>query len=225
LGAASKHPNGTSKGTIFFLLDVQPPRLPFAYLRYTLPLFNVHSLKQTSTSKETLYIVPGGAIYYSKRDYPFFSERLDNILKITADSLPRKLSTKFVVSFLKSSFNFWYLKNKYDEIDLYSPDIFYGLRLPILNSKKPDVVRSLNAIEVNLDNIVKLENDLLTRIRKIKKEDTGKDIEEHNLKVSEFAYDIDKLIYGLLGLTEDDILAIEENLRLNEIYLPKQLKK
>jgi len=218
-------PNGTSRGNVFFVTEAQSPRLPYTYRRYSLPLFTLRNIDQSSILKETIYIVPGGAVYYSKRDYPFFSERLGKILKIYGASVRTKLRTKFVVSFLKSSFNLWYLKNKYDDTDIYKPDIFTNLRLPRLNTKRPDVIQNLSNVEDNFKKILKIETQFLGNISSVKKNDMEGYIEEHNLKIDQIAYHTDKLIYELLGLSDDDIITIEENLRLNDIYLPKALPK
>ena len=74
--------NGTSRGTLFHLIESQSPRLPYTYLRYTLPLFTIRNINRPSIPRETIYVIPGGGIYYSNRDYPFFSERYGQIIKL-----------------------------------------------------------------------------------------------------------------------------------------------
>jgi len=57
--------------------------------------------------------------------------------------------------------------------------------------------------------------DFLKKITSVEKPKEQNDIcILHNRKV------IDKVIYKLIGLSEHDIDIIEQNLRLNEIYLP-----
>lgn len=173
--------------------------------------------------KETIYIVPGGAVFYSTKNFQFFSESLPNILKISGDIKP---SAKFIVAFLKSSFNLWYLKNKLDNIDIFQPEVFNNLRLPVINLKHSDSSQAINEIHNSIDEIIKLESNYLVKQRKYNiKDDKQREIlskltTEHNSKVDLIAYDIDKLIYKLLDLSENQINVIEENLRLNDIYLP-----
>lgn len=45
-------------------------------------------------------------------------------------------------------------------------------------------------------------------------------IEEHNKTIDELAYDIDKNIYKLCKLSDNDIRIIENYLKNNNIYLP-----
>jgi hypothetical protein len=212
--------NGTSRGNLFFIHDVQSPRLPYTYLRYSLPLFTLRNINQPALQKETIYIVPGGAVYYSKRGYPFFSERLAQVIKVYGPINP---STKFIAAFLKSSFNLWYLKNKLDDIDIYEPDVFNKLRLPKLNTKRPDVIQILKDLQNNFDTILKLEAQLLAKITSVRQNDMLAYLNKHNSRIDEIAYNIDRQIYQLLNLSKEQIITIEENLRLNNIYLPKSL--
>ncbi len=212
--------NGTSRGNLFFIPDVQSPRLPYTYLRYSLPLFTLRKINQPALQKETVYIVPGGAVYYSKRDYPVFSERLTRVIKVYGPINP---STKFIAAFLKSSFNLWYLKNKLDDIDIYEPEIFNKLRLPRLNTKRPNVILILKDLQDNFDTILKLEAQVLAKTTNLKEKDMLTYLTQHNSQIDETAYNIDKQIYQLLNLSEEQIITIEENLRLNNIYLPKSL--
>ncbi|OGP13912.1 MAG: hypothetical protein A2052_00540 [Deltaproteobacteria bacterium GWA2_54_12] len=63
--------------------------------------------------------------------------------------------------------------------------------------------------------------DFLKKITSVEKPKEQNDIcILHNRKVDTLAYVIDKVIYKLIGLSEHDIDIIEQNLRLNEIYLP-----
>lgn len=211
---------GTSRGTLTYVREPTQPRLSYTYLRYTLPLFSLRNINYRSVLKDTIYIVPGGGLYFSNRDYPFFSERYGQIIKLCKESLPSKYNVKFTVCFLKSSFLLWYLKNKHDSIDLFETDIFNNLRLPALNMKRPDTIEIINSINDNFDKIVGLETTFLLNMKNVKKDDIMNYFTEHNLRVDKLAYEIDRLIYKLLNLSSNDISTIEQNLRLNEIYLP-----
>ncbi len=214
--------NGTSRGTLFYLRESQSPRLPYTYLRYTLPLFTIRNINCPSIPRETIYVIPGGGIYYSNRDYPFFSERYGQIIKLYKESVDSKYGIKFTTCFLKSSFLLWYLKNKYDDIDLFAPDVFTNLRFPVLNIKNPHTVEIIDSINKDFDITVKLETTFLIGMKKIKKGELLQYVEEHNTRVDEVAHRIDDSIYKLIGLSADEIITIENNLWLNGIYLPKK---
>jgi len=214
--------NGTSRGTLFYLSESQPPRLPNAYLRYTLPLFTIRNINRPSLPSETIYVIPGGGIYYSNRDYPFFSERYGQVIKLSKTSIHSKYGMKFITCFLKSSFLLWYMKNKYDDIDFFAPGIFNNLRFPVLNMKNPHTVEIMDSINKDFDIIVKLETTFLIGLNKIKEDEMRQYAEEHNRRVDEVAHHIDDSIYKLVGLAAVEIITIENNLRLNGIYLPEK---
>ncbi len=212
----------TSRGTLFYLTESQSPRLPNTYLRYTLPLFTIRNINHRSTPKETIYVVPGGGVYYSNKDYPFFSERYSQIIKLHKQSIDSAYGIKFTTCFLKSSFLLWYMKNKHDDIDLFAPNIFNNLRFPVLNTKNPRTVEIINSINEDFDIIVKLETAFLIGLKKIKVDELRLYFDEHNERVDEVAHHIDDSIYKLVGLSDDNIITIENNLRLNGTYLPKR---
>lgn len=213
-------PHGTSRGNLFFLRESQLPRFPYAYLRYSLPLFTLYQLSSRASSKDTIYIVPGGGIYYSTKDYPFFSEKYGQVIKLHKSLRNSRYGMKFTVCFLKSSLLLWYLINKFDNTDLFQPNILQKLRFPIINMGKPESAKNLREIESSFDKILKLEREYLLSARKFKDEALLKFIEQHNRKVDELAYSIDLNFYSLLGFSHDSVKVIEDNLRLNKIYIP-----
>ena len=214
--------NGTSRGTLFYLRKSQSPRLPYAYLRYTLPLFTIRNINRPSIPRETIYVIPGGGVYYSNKDYPFFSERYGQIIKLYNNSITSKYGMQFTTCFLKSSFLLWYMKSNYADIDFFTPDIFNNLRFPALNTKDPHTVEIIDSINKDFDIIAKLEATFLIGMNKIEKNEINKYFDEHNKIVGEVAHQIDYSIYKLIGLSPDEIITIENNLRLNGIYLPKK---
>ncbi len=214
--------DGASRGTLFYLREYGSPRLPYTYLRYTLPLFTILNINRPSLPSATIYAIPGGGVFYCNRDYPFFSERYSQIIKLSKTSIGSKYDMKFITCFLKSSFLLWYMQNKYDDIDLFSPDIFRNIRFPVLNMKNPHTVEIMDSINKDFDIIVKLETTFLIGINKIKEDEEALQYtEKHNSIVNEVAHHIDDSIYKLIGLSDDEISTIENNLRLNGIFVPK----
>ena len=213
---------GASRGNLFFLKESESPRLPFTYLRYSLPLFTLQGLGLTSTPQETIYIVPGGALYYSKRDYPFFFEEDHRILKLHESTNNSRYGLKFTVCFLKSTLLLWHLTNKFDDIDFFRPQIFRELRFPAIDMRRPQSAKTIRGIEDSFDKILNLERDFLLAVRKCNDPKAMQDLtDQHNKKVDQLAYCIDLKLYSLLGFSQDSIKVIEDNIRLNKIYLPQ----
>ncbi len=221
-GKLEKAPiTGASKGNLFFLKDSQSPRFPYTYLRYSLPLFTLYQLRLSSLPEETIYIIPGGGVYYSKKDYPFFFEKNGVILKLHKSTNNSRYGMKFTVCFLKSSLLLWHLINKFDDIDLFQPKIFRELRFPVINMRRSESVKTIREIEDSFDKILKLERGYLIAAHKCKGEEAQLDlVNQHNKKVDELAYSIDLNFYSLLGLSQDSVKVIEDNIRLNKIYIP-----
>ncbi len=224
----SENGNGTSRGNIYFIMEeLQPPRLQHAYLRYSLPLFMLRNMKQRALAKETIYIAPGGGVYFDKKDYPIFSHVGYQVLKLHKTSRNARYGMKFTTCFLKSSFLLWYCRNRFDNIDLQDPEIFTNLRLPTLKIDDPFVKDQLTEIECHCDKIIRLEKNFLIVAKRVKeaemKEHQAILIDKHNAEVGKIAYEIDRSIYKLLKLNENEISVIEDNLRLNEMYLPKSV--
>jgi PHP family Zn ribbon phosphoesterase len=212
--------NGRSRGNIFYLDKVQPARLQYAYLRYSLPLWNIRSAKNERRKKEDyLYIVPGGAVYYSPKNVPFFSTKTDFIISVSVKD-PKHYGLKFVACFLKSSFFLWYCERSFGNLDIFEPNIFSNLRLPkICDGEK--CTNLVKEVEMKMDNILKLERDYLTLIPKIKSKDQCFELTtKHNSAVDSMAYGIDENIYHILDLSKEQISMIESDLRMSEVFLP-----
>lgn len=209
--------NGFSRGNLAFIKGIHEPRLEEAYLRYTLPMFTIKYIDQKSKPGETIYIIPGGSVYYSNRDYPVYCSEPPGFVKIY-NELIKPYSAKFVTSFLKSSFMIWYCNIRYEDIDISKTMILESLRLPELNIKNPDVMSSIGEIESYFDDIIRAEKEYL--LKSVKLNEETEMIDKHNRNIDKLAYKIDLIIYDLIKLSKDEIMTIEENLRLNRIYLP-----
>jgi hypothetical protein len=177
-----------------------------------------------SVVNETIYLVPGGAVYYSRNEYPFYSEKYPYIIKLNNSTTNSKCGLKFTACFLKSSLLMWYLINKIDNTDLFIPEVFRKLRFPAINMRDPTSIAIIQDIENSLDNIQNLEKTFLINLSREKKDsiDAYKIlVDNHNKKVAEISYAIDMHIYKIFGFSDDAINIVEDNLRLNNIFLPK----
>lgn len=88
--------------------------------------------------------------------------------------------------------------------------------------KNPHTVETMDSISQDFDAIVKLETTFLIGGKKIKEDELQQYAEEHNSRVNEIALHIDDSIYKLIDLSTDDIITIENNLRLNSIFIPQR---
>jgi len=213
--------NGKSRGNItFFVKDIEP-RLGDAYLRYSLPLFNLKSSTKTPVVQETVYMVPGSATFYAKKEYPFFSENNFPILKIASRDT-KYLSNKIICTYLKSSINLWYCLNLLGDINLMKAEIFQEIRIPYINSTlhKPFIEK----ISSLFDKIIEAENNVLIQISSVHDKEKADIIINHNSLIDNYAYEIDRMFYSILGLTDVQVEVIENNLRSANIYLPSVKK-
>jgi len=219
IGKLKRSPsNGFSKGNIFFLQDIIEPRLDNTYLRYSLPMFTIQNLGIPSRKEPVIYVVPGGGVFYSNRDYPFFSDKEFPVIKLKGEFKP--LSRIFVTCFLKSSFQMLYCKNKFDNEDIFASDVFKEIRLPIINQKIPKVRENVLNIERKFNVIIELEKNCLRKTHSLNTEQWIGEVTNHNLEVDKIAYEIDLLIYELLNLSTVEVDIIEGYLRLNDVYIP-----
>ena len=214
--ANSYREHGATRGNLVFIKDIIPPRLEYAYLRYSVPLINIKLRKLKTKRNETIYIVPKGGVFYSPREYDFFSEFNIKLLKIKTTD-PTKYSNKFIVSFLKSTFCLWYCNILYDDIGLYFPEIFNKIRIPKI--AKGDYL-IISEIENIVDEILYTEKKFLVKSVNYSVDTLMKLTTEHNETVSKLAYRIDHLIYKIIKLNASEINLIENNIRKNKIYLP-----
>jgi len=92
--------------------------------------------------------------------------------------------------------------------------------LPKINPN-PETKEIIELIEINFKKIIELEKIFIINSNKIK---GSKKFElkanRHNKNIDELAYNIDKNIYKLCKLSDNDIRIIENYLKNNNIYLP-----
>jgi len=215
----SKCCNGSSRGNIFFLREEQAPRLQYGYLRYTVPLFNLRNIQEKVEERETVYIVPGGGVYYSKRNYPFFGEGPKRILKLHLHARS-SYALKFIAAYLKSSFLLWYVLSKLDETDLYLPHVYRKIVIPKVEARAPEHVQIVKEIEGCVEDIMTLERTYLAASQELAGKRLCELTGEHNAKVDPIAYKIDRAIFQLVGLSTEEIHVVESHLKLSDTFLP-----
>jgi hypothetical protein len=217
-----EEPNGKSKGNVLYVSNFESPRLPYACLRFSLPLFYLREIPQDTVKYgETIYIIPGGATYYSSKKVPFVTELPIRVLTFGAKKTT-SYSNKYLVAFLKSSFMLWYALSKFNSHNLYEPSIFYGLKINNLNTKDKVQTTLVQRIESTVDEVLKLEKAFLVGMASGNK--PNEFIEQHNLKTDQSAYVIDECIYDLINLTSAEREIIRGFLSTNMIHVPQAVK-
>ena len=209
--------NGKSKGNIFFFEEEFAPRLKDAFLRYSIPKHFSKDLKFESKTIESLYLVPGGGVFYSKRTMPQFNIKGQVIIQLQIENKDN-YSTKFLCSYLKSSFFLWFLLNKYDDTNFYEPEIFRELIVPKLDFSKNEIKQLVIKLENEFDAILLKENDFLKI--KLGKDNYEDEIFKHNSLIDSYAINIDKIIFEILGLNNETQEIIESTLKANQIHYP-----
>ena len=217
------HANGCARGNLFYVDDATPPRLQDAYLRMSLPLWLIQSPVPKAELRETIYITPQGAIYYSKRDYPFHSKK-HPIVKLHSEGLLSLYDMRFIASFFKSSFYLWYLQHKYGTTDCMNPAAFLQLRLPLIPPNHPESKREISSINHTVDDIITQERKFLADLNKLfskrNREHARELVDCHNAAIADRYYAIDCSIYRLLRLSDNEIDVVQNNLKFTGVYLP-----
>ena len=220
--ALRRKPHGTSRGNLLLVdEDLESPRLEDAYLRYTAPVFLVRKLSPAPKTRQTIYITQGGAAYYYPKDLPIYAHQ-PPVLKLHQSRTNTPYGIDFTICFLKSSLLMWYCRIKFDSVDIFLPDIFRNIRMPVIDEGNIDHIELLRSLSVHLHSILNLEKQFLQEYRKLlgDREKINDHIDTHNARVAEHAYRIDTVIYQLLRLSPDEIQTIEGYLELNSVYLP-----
>jgi len=218
------HPNGVSKGDILLLDEITSPRLSDAYLRFSPPILNLGLSNKLLDKKETIYLVPGGGVFFGEKSYPMFTKSPVDFMVTFLSKNPMEYSNKFIASFLKSSVWLSYCINKLGTLDNFMPDIFKEALIPRININNPEKKSKIDEIERNFDKILSLEKQFCSKkFRHVNKDIYLQVVNSHNMQVGKFAYEIDLLIYSLINLSNNEVEVIEASLRHNRIFLP--LKK
>lgn len=213
------NPNGANKGNIFYLERIQKPRLQEAYLRITLPEYRLNNLPTIKTNKEYLYIVPGGAVFYSKKNTHYFSP---NKIPAFRFSITKEYPIKFLCAFLKSSYFLWFLKNKFNTIDLCNTSVFNSITIPNLHLKNPSEKLIVDDIEKVFKQILELERKFLA-VKPVAEREYLSIVNNHNSETKKYFAEIDRNIYKLLKLQKEEIEIIEENLQANYIFIANDI--
>jgi len=216
LKAYDEAPHGITTGNIFYFEEIESPRLPYAYLRYSVPQFNLENMERDSKQEEVIYLTPGGATFYSEVFIPQYNLKGLPILKLLP-IVDCKLSAKFLCAFLKSSFFLWYLNANFGELDFFSYSIFDDLAFPRVDQRCAETKVLISRVESEFEKILASENSYLSESCAGRSEI----VSDHNKIIDKSAYIIDCCFYQMMKLNGEEIGFIESSLRASQIYLPQ----
>ncbi|MFA6216418.1 MAG: hypothetical protein WDL87_02030 [Candidatus Omnitrophota bacterium] len=218
------YPNGVSRGDILFFDQKTSPRLSDAYLRFSSPLSIVGLPKMKLNNAETIYLIPGGAIFFSKIKYPIFTNNAFKFAVSFSSNAPKEYSTKFIACFLKSSLLLSYCINTFDNLDIFMPEVFRKILIPKVDFNNPESGLKIKRIEKILDEILVFENKFCSIKCPHDLNIYCQKVILHNMHIDKLAHEIDTIIYSLVNLSSSEIEIIESSLKNNRIYLPAQQK-
>lgn len=115
----------------------------------------------------------------------------------------------------------WFIKNKYNSLDIYNPKILRNLLIPNLHLHNPKEKGIIERVESLFDEILTMEKEFLsTDLQKITNNTIEEFIIEYNNKVQAHFLEIDMQIFSLLNLNSEEINIIKENLHSSNIFIP-----
>ncbi len=211
---------GSSYGNTYYV-ENNEPRLKYAYLRCTCPVMNkeiFEKSKAPNLSGRCIVITPGGGAYYIDNENEWQILNLCDDRPILILTLKREYESIFslntVIAWLKSSILLWYASIGIGSTDLYNPEVFKSLVIPIIDSLR------LNGEVYNKTlEILKIEKGfLMNDFSNLDEEEFSELAMEHNREIDLYAFVIDKLLYNDLNITKAEIAMVNNNLQLKQIY-------
>lgn len=211
------HENGLLRGNICYFEEPQKPRLADAFLRCSLPKYNIKGCSSPK-AKAVIYIIPGGAVYYSDTIVDCYYNMPEPILCL---SISESYNTKFLCAFLKSSLFLWYCLNRFDDFDIVPPYVFNSIHIPRIHNKNKAELDIIKEIEGYFDKIITAEKSYLKEYPSYAKDDRIKYTISHNKSVLEYYKKIDDALFALLNISEEDQQVIMHYLKANKIFIPE----
>ena len=214
-----KYINGTSSGNLC-IINSYPvnPRIDEGYLRISLPIYNIES-KFEVKNIETIYILPGGAVFYSDKQFHHYST--DGIPMIVIRTNDRtNYSIKLLSSYLKSSLFLWYCLYEFNSFDIGGPS-FRRILIPNIDLSIEKNAKIIDNIETLFADILEKEKSFLNIVNSIEDKNIIQNkTYEYNISIQKEHYLIDRLFYKLFNLNDNEICVIEDYLINNKIFLP-----
>ena len=227
-GALEAYPNGRSRGGVGFVQNL-PYRLSQAYLRLSLPLFGREDLDDESESVSEprgpfLVVVPAGGVFCFARDETcklFLDYSLNTCTVLSPRAEEDRALLPRVALWMKSAPALAYLLMDARETGALlqsgrsaGAHMEYG-SLPLPQALLADAGKDLDDIATTIGD---LEHKFLEAPMPESPAEYQECIEQHNLSVDRYAYEAEAVIADILGLDEDDAVALDDFLKSRRLY-------
>jgi len=223
--AVSSHSNGTAHGSVGFAVDA-PYRLPGAYLRLTLPSFEAEDFEPGAEpiqrSGPFVVVTPSGGVYFRADTSPcslLADGSAETFLILRAGKRQEAAHLVRVALWMKSAAAIAYCLM--DEMDSVGPG--HGVRAaPELYARLP-LPSALfdgraDGLDEIADTIAQLEADFLNLPMPESQADLAMLADQHNLAVDRYAYEVEAILASVLGLDEEDAIALDDFLKSRRFY-------
>lgn len=214
--------NGMPNGNVQFVAPASP-RLDDAYLRYSCPVYQLENPEEhkelLSLIGQAIVISSKGGCYLIDREDSYYLDAKDDVLILTPkETLYKdKISIKLVLAWLKSNCLIWLCLQKYGDINIYNPNVFNSLKIPLelCHDDNIDITKLVEEIIYNesmvLNKICSMSSDDINDIATL--------FTDHNNSIGEMANKIESNIEDKLQLSKEEIEMIIEELSSEKIYL------
>lgn len=226
--------HGTPEGDTA-VLSPEAPRLPYAYLRYTVP----KSVESGSLigqvldmTPSTVFVCPGGASYISDLGLtdPYgvivLHSEMPSLALTILPEYADQLSAKLLLAYLKSSICLWYMLTLYASTDIYHVALSGNLPVPMyvldehayaitnLVDQIIELEKGFLEIEVSRSSVAPALDVTCTHERdEVSSQERSRLVEEHNNMVSGAVSQIDDILFEALDVTEPCRTAISRSIR------------
>lgn len=219
--------NGQSEGNVYYAKP-DCPRLKYAYLRYSCPVYLNQNMQYTSKLRilesPTIVITKLGGCHLINPEKPCYFESQDIVMLLTPNETFYKdnLSIYHVIGWLKSNFCIWACLQKVGDSNIFFPPVFNKLFLPYGSDAE---YYKDERIKEKVKNILELEYKFLCESQDINEIEDGKPNNafyqlgyNHNNTVCNIAGEIDAIIKDCMGITNEENDLIHDDLHAEHIY-------
>lgn len=211
--------NGSINGRIVVVGEWEP-RLSYSYVRCSCPKYDIKELELDKIKGPLIIIAPGGGTFLLDREEEIsivsaFSEVPVLYLRfLEGISSKLKITEKYLIGWLKSSLAIWYSLTAWGSYDLRKINIFKKIPIPIFEDSS-----IVEAIEVLIEAILKEENDFLSIVNTVSKDEAKDIVNSHNNSINNIAAQIDSLFYEAFCVTDKQVSIINTALGKNELFV------
>lgn len=225
---------GSPEGNIYFAIN-QEARLEDAVLRYSCPKVSGVDFVEEEMNEmrklvsTSIIITEKGGIYIADKGEDDICIDSDGnyLIYDIEEKMRDKVNIYTLLAWLKSSIFIWYIYTRYGAKSIYMPEIYNQAVFP-----ERICLQAESEAEKIVKKILELEKEFLEFVENCEKEVDGKEdnereliyekinaaIDEHNLKISELAKQIDDIFLNEFGFSTKQRNILVKDLKAMKIY-------